>query len=159
MSFLLFAYEKLRLKRKISDLQYKQIVLAQKIENAQDQQSAYNQAISSAKNIVNVFTMSQMSGLNSSYSAAGSAADPTKMAQDMAAKQYGIMATSNLANSIFETAAQVPLQVNHMMEKELEAEQTNIESQLKLMQAKLTEVEKQEDNAAKQAAPKFGGQG
>ena len=165
MSFLIFAYRKLSLKRKISDGNFRLMLLDQKLTDKTQQIGELNQAISNGKNMTNIFAQSAMMNLETGFykdiqEKGGrdklTESEKATMSETFRKQQYDIMMQSNVANSIFETVSKAQLSQLNAEDKQIEAEKTNLESQLKLFGEELKSVEQGEDAAAKQMAPKFG---
>ena len=70
--------------------------------------------------------------------------------------QAANLAVNQAVNSVFDAATKYQLQTLHLKEQRITAEKNSLESQVKLETAELSEVEKAEDQAAKDSAPKFG---
>lgn len=165
MGFLIFAYRKLFLKRKINDLNYQSMVLSQKKQQITDQIGTIQQAISAAKSAVSLF--SNMAMQQTQKDVMSKYIDPktgqltdqskqTEMATELQTKQWGVMAANNLCNSIFEGADQAQLAYLNAMDSQISLQIANIDSQTKQLAPELENVEKAEDQAAKSEAPKFG---
>lgn len=166
MSFLIFAYRKLSLKRQISDKSYRLMVLSEKYSQKTEQIGAMQQAISSGKNMINIFAQGSMMNLNNEFmqkysdGKGGLTEEATKnqaiIQQEYQNKQYQAAMMSNMCNSVFEAASQAQMAQLNAENKRIDLEKNNLESQLKLLDGELKAVEQGEDAAAKQCAPKFG---
>lgn len=164
MSFLIFAYRKLSLKRKISDGNYRLLLLNDKLDQKTRQIGEVQQAISSAKNITNIFCQQSLltvqNDIMQKYTDGNGnmkeGVNQVSVMQEMNKAQMQTMFGSNIVNSIFETASKAQLAQLNAEDKQIEGEKSNLESQLSLWAAELKKVEEGEDQAAKQAAPKFG---
>lgn len=164
MGFLIFAYRKLFLKNRISDLQFKSMLLSMKQQKITEQIANVQEGMASAKNMVSVFTNNAMAQLNQQMLASGQNADGTQNTQalnpqlyaQMQAQQYQIAAQSNACNSVFEGAVKAQLSQLNAQDKQIQTQMASIDSQTKQLSAELEGVEKGESDAAKKAAPTFG---
>lgn len=167
MSFLLFAYRKLFLKRKINDLSFRQIILSQKQQRITEQVGLVQQALSAAKNVVSIFTSGKMNEARNDIME--KYFDPSNgqlrkdinvseafVQNELQRTQYAAMMTSQTANSIFEASNQAMLNPLNSEGTQIAQEMASGESQLKLLNAELESVEKAETEAAKQCTPRFG---
>jgi len=167
MSFLMFAYRKLALKRQISDKEYRSIVLSQQKQTMTDQIGQYQQAISSAKNSVSALVNNSMFTLtNEAYApfikdgkVDTTGVDQSKLAgiqENLRVQQYALMQGQSVTNSIFEASSQAKMAQLKSQESMIDTEAASLDSQLKQMREELTGIEKGETEAAKSEAPKFG---
>jgi len=168
MSFLMFAYRKLALKRQISDKEYRSIVISQQKQTMTEQVGVFQQSISAAKNSVSAAANATMSMIaQAAYSPfikdgkvdCSSAEAQAKLAgvqADLQAQNYAVMQASSATNSIFEASSQAKMSGLKAIEGMLDSEMANIESQLKQIREEVASVEKGETEAAKSEAPKFG---
>lgn len=178
MGFLVFAYRKLSLKRKISDLQFRQMQLSMEKQQLTDRVSTYQNQMSMGKDILQQAYGEPMQQLMFGYQAMSQQSNvfmspdmgngqpnqkfiaPKQRYQDL--MQQFMLPYSQLAsqyqglNSLFEQKEKSDLQRMHQQDTRIDQEMASLESQLKLMNAELQSVEKGEDEAAKQDAPKFG---
>lgn len=74
----------------------------------------------------------------------------------MTGVQGANLAVNHAVNSIFDAASDYEMKMLQMKDQRISGEKTSLESQLKTMEAELQSVEKAEDQAAKDSAPKFG---
>lgn len=147
MGFLIFAYRKLFLKRRINDLQYREMVLQQKKMNATEQIGNYQSIMSYQNDRMTASYQSQIFGMMQANKSNPNT-DNSVFAPIL--QQY------QLDKSIAQYGEQMQMQRLKNIDTQIEQEMASIESQLKLMTAELESVEKGEDQEAKQAAPKFG---
>ncbi len=75
---------------------------------------------------------------------------------DYQKSQNGLAMSQQVMNSIFTSSDKLEQENLHLQETQLEQENTSLETQLKLLREQLAGVEKGEDQAAKDVAPKFG---
>lgn len=174
MGFLIFAYRKLFLKRKINDLNFQAMMLSEKKQRITDQIGQTQQAMSSAKNMINIFTSSsiaykQTEDMSKYYEYVQ---DPknsniktlkpkegvnvSDIAYSSQIANAGIMAASNACNSIFDAVSTAQLNILNAEDSQISLQLANIDSQTKQLMPELESVEKAEDQAAKSEAPKFG---
>lgn len=161
MSFLIFAYRKLMLKRQINDLNFRQMVLSQKQQTITSQIGTMQQLTSAAKSMTNIFSQSAMSAMQMQmYGQYQNGEVPTedaaKIQKEMYAKQMFAMQATQITNSIFDSTGQTMMAPLNAAGTQIDLEMASIESQLKAKSAELESVEKGETEAAKQSAPKFG---
>lgn len=169
MGFLLFAFRKLQLQRRISQLEYRQVVLAQKLTDAQQVESQLQQALSSQKNLFsmaqNFASNSEMQNLYSQLTAGfnkqGMSTEESQQAImnaqiEMTNRQNIQNAQTAMTNSIFEGISNSRLAVVKAEEDRITQEQSSIDSQLSIQRKELESVEKGEQEDAKQDTPKFG---
>lgn len=172
MGFLIFAYRKLFLKRKINDLNYQAMVLSQRKQTITNQIGLVQQAISSAKNAVSMSTQillaaGQESVFNNYYNRDKDGKVTPKDGKDAAltqstyvnelnAKTQAITYGAQLTNSLFDRADQAQLAYLNQLDSQISLQIANIDSQTKQLMPELESVEKAEDQAAKSEAPKFG---
>jgi len=164
MGFLIFAYRKLFLKRKIDDIGYRQLVLSQKQQQMTEQVGVMQQAMAAGKNLLSVFSNGSLTNIQNDIMKQyykdgkfiGSDDDKLKIQNEVMQKQYAVMATNSACNSIFEAANTAMMAPLNAEGTQISMEMANNESQLKLLNAELESVEKAEDTAAKQCTPKFG---
>lgn len=151
MGFLIFAYRKLALKRKISDLQFREMSISMNKQLVAEKQSdaasifqSYNERLQSKYG----------QGMNELMTDPNTHkfipdAQFSPRAQEMQEEYYGIKQQAVFAETNY-------LKQLKSKETAMDQEMASIESQLKLLNAELQSVEKQEDEEAKQSAPKFG---
>lgn len=72
------------------------------------------------------------------------------------ASQSAMVAANGVVNSVFSATDESDLAYLHTQDQQYEQQKASLESQLKVERAELESVEKAEDNAAKDVAPKFG---
>lgn len=75
------------------------------------------------------------------------------------ASQQSLMVANNVINSVFAASDESELRCLNTKDTALSQEKASLESSLSLLNAEYTSVEKQEDQEAKNAAPKFGSMG
>lgn len=152
MGFLIFAYRKLFLKRRINDLQYREMVLQQKKMNATEQIGNYQSAVSYQNNIFQAGFQGQVYNLMKQYPQ-----NPQDPGNSVFMQEYSnLMGAYQQRKAAMEYQEQMQMQQIKNADTQIEQQMASIESQLKLMTAELESVEKGEDQEAKQAAPKFG---
>lgn len=199
MGFLIFAFRKLTLKKRINQMQFRQTLLSTAQQKIQNQISIMQQAKTSSENALqmvmqgsgnmaqNLFKSEMSSSTNLYYEKSKAYANILKAngndethvevmkakaeldsAKNAGEAKYqtafatyqttmaGLAATNNVINSIFSASEQSELNYLHQRDTALTQEMTSNESQLKLLSAEYTEVEKGEDQEAKNTAPKFG---
>ena len=161
MSFLVYAYRKLALKRQISDKEYRELVVSQQKQSMTDQIGQLQQQISAGKNMFSVFaSQANYQATQEVYGKYDGGkvpqAEAGQLQQTLQGKQYEIAYRTNISNSIFEAASQAQMAPMKAIESQLDLEMANLESQLKQLRPELESVEKGETEAAKSEAPKFG---
>lgn len=161
MSFLIFAYRKLVLKRQIGDGQFRQMVLSQQKQTMAEQIGQLQQSISAAKNIFSVLANGTMATIsqqvNAKYANGVTSDDQQRsIMQEIGSQQYSVMQRLNQSNSVFEAASTAQMSQIKSKESQIDSEMANLESRLKLLSGELESVEKGETEAAKSEAPKFG---
>lgn len=164
MGFLIFAYRKLFLKRKINDLNYQAMVLSQKKQNITDKIGQVQQAISSAKTLTasvasyttNALTNSIFKEFYNEDRTPKSTEAAMQAQMKLSAGQQAIATAGNLTNSLFEASDQAQLAYLNSIDSQISLQIANIDSQTKQLMPELESVEKAEDQAAKSEAPKFG---
>jgi len=165
MSFLMFAYRKLALKRQIGDKEYRQLVLSQQKQTMTDQIGQYQQMVSAAKNATSTLMNSSMFALQTEAYAPYKQTDGTYnvdqskdagIKQALGEKQYALMQANSITSSIFEASSQATMSQLKGQESMIDTEMASLDSQLKQMHEELAGVEKGETEAAKSDAPKFG---
>lgn len=161
MSFLIFAYRKLALKRQIGDKEYRQMILSQQKQTMTEQIGLLQQSISAAKNIFSTLANGSLYSVQqevlSKYSNGVVPQDQqASIYQEIQNKQYEIAQRTSMANSVFEAASQAQMSQVKIKESQIDSEMANLESQLKTLRPELESVEKAETEAAKSEAPRFG---
>lgn len=174
MGFLIFAYRKLFLTRKINDLGFQSMLLSQKRQQITAQISNIEQSMASAKNMINIFTSTsiaykQSQDMSKYYEYVQDPRNPNSkilkpkdgvaaenMMYTTQAANAEIMAAGNICNSVFDAISTAQLNALHAEDSQMELQSKNIESQLKLLNEEVQGVEKAESEAAKSEAPKFG---
>lgn len=168
MGFLIFAYRKLFLKRKINDLNYQAMALSQRKQEITNQIGNVQQAMASAKNVINIFTSTSLSAIQTSALTDNytkndkggyklkDGVSQTDLYNTINEKQQAILAGSQIANSIFETANTSQLNQLNAIDSQISLQLANIDSQTQQLVPELQAVEKAEGEAAKSEAPKFG---
>ena len=161
MSFLVFAYRKLALKRQIGEKEFRQLTISQQKQTMSDRIGVIQQGISSAKNIFTA--MSQLSSDTAQMNAsnriqvAGITDDQKMIIQkQFYAETFALAQRASIGNSIFEAASQAQMKELKSKESQMDSEMANLESQIKLLRPELESVEKGETDAAKSDSPKFG---
>ncbi|MEI8129804.1 MAG: hypothetical protein WCG95_09350, partial [bacterium] len=118
------------------------------------------QAMSTAQNTMNAFTNNSIMKMQQEYlnpdGTPKSGIDRTSLYNEMNVKQQTILFQSNTFNSIFDAANKAQLTQLNAMDTQISQQMASLESQLKPLNNELQNVEKAEDEAAKQIAPKFG---
>lgn len=167
MGFLIFAYRKLFLKRKINDLNYQAMVLSQRKQTITNQIGLVQEAISSAKNAVSLFTQAALGAAQKEvykdfYKDPN---DPKELIEGknssdlytaMSAKTQAITYGAQAINSLFDMQDKAQLTYLNQLDSQISLQIANIDSQTKQLMPELESVEKAEDQAAKSEAPKFG---
>lgn len=175
MAFLVFAVRKLFLKRKINDLSFRSIMLSQQRQSVTEKINSVMQSISQAKSSSAFAASSLQAQLASQFQKdSKNIFDPNKAIEnaeeisdeqrteltnlqaEYTNKQAAISMSSQMTNSIFESAAQAQLAPLNVVDSQISLEMSNIETQLKLLNPELESVEKAETEAAKQETPRFG---
>ncbi len=153
MGFLIFAYRKLFLKRRINDLQFQEMSLQQKKMNATQQIGNYQSAFSYQNNIFQAGMQGQVYNLMKQYPQTPQADGTPSLFMQEYTK---MMVPYQQKQAEMQYQEQMQMQQIKDADTQIEEKMASIESQLKLMSAELESVEKGEDQAAKQDAPKFG---
>lgn len=164
MGFLIFAFRKLDLKRRINDKQFSQMLLSNKQQQITSQISNMEQSMSSAQSTLSSLTSGSIMNLQQQVmsqcvGADGKAIEGVNQAavmMQMQAKQQAMMFQSNTLNSVFDAVSKAQLKQLHNEDTSISQQMASLESQLKVETAELANVEKSEDEAAKSTAPKFG---
>lgn len=163
MGFLIFAYRKLFLTRKINDLNFRLMSLSQKKQQITDQVGNMQQAMSSGKNSLSAMSSNALSqaqqSIMSKYYDGGKlkeGVDQTFVYNEYQQATSQVMAQTNLCNSVFENTSQTQLKQLNSMDSAISLQCASIESQLKQLNGELEGVIKGEEAAAKAEAPKFG---
>jgi len=168
MSFLIFAYRKLSLKRKINDLNFKVMMLQDKEQAALTKISDTQQSMSTMQSIMTATGSAQMSQMTNSimskyYEKGENGAmtpkagiDANVVNQEMYKANYEHAAQESLFKGMFDAKNKAELTVLNQQSTQIGQQKSAIESQLKQLNSELEGVEKGEDQAAKQDAPKFG---
>lgn len=178
MGFLIFAYRKLFLKRKVNDLNFQAMVLSQKKQTITQQISLTQEAMSNSKNLINMLSSSSMASIQSNvYSEyfqknGNGMFDPSKRteayakadaneiqmmaSQRMQTEQARVMMTNAFCGSVFDAVDKAQLTQLNMLDSQISMQIANIDSQTKQLMPELESVEKAESEAAKSEAPKFG---
>lgn len=169
MGFLIFAYRKLFLKRKINDLNYQSMILSQKKQQITDQIGAVQQAITTAKSALSLFTQAGIQSAQKEvynkyydidektgkYTPKGDV-DQSSFMNELNLKTQAKAYAGQFANSLFEASDQAQLSYLNQLDSQISMQIANIDSQTKQLMPELESVEKAEDQAAKSEAPKFG---
>lgn len=168
MGFLIFAYRKLFLKRKINDLNYQAMVLSQRKQTITSQIGLVQEAISSAKNAVSLFTQAALGVAqkevykdfykdpNDPNKGIVEGKDASGLYTAMNAKTQAITYGAQAINSLFDMQDKAQLAYLNQLDSQISLQIANIDSQTKQLMPELESVEKAEDQAAKSEAPKFG---
>jgi len=163
MGFLIFAYRKLFLKRRIDDIDFEMMCLSQKKERITSNIGIMQQAFNSMKNQTNMFAQGAMYDSQSSIMQKYGDKNGNISAENRAAANYELQSSqmaityqTQMANSVFEQSSQMQLTPLHAEDSQMTTRMANLESQSKMLQKELENVEKGEDNAVKNEAPKFG---
>ena len=161
MSFLVFAYRKLSLKRQINEKEFRQLTLSQQKQTMSEKIGVLQQSISAGKNIFSALANSSMYNtqqeINSKYpNGVIPEGERAGIQQQLQNKQYEVAMRTSLSNSIFEAVSNSQMQMLKGTESQMDSEMANLESQLKLIRPELESVEKGETDAAKSEGPKFG---
>ena len=160
MGFLIFAFRKLSLKRQINDKNFRLMMLSNDLQKITSNISTVQQAMSTAQNTMNAFTNNSIMKMQQEYlnpdGTTKSGIDRTSLYNEMNVKQQTILFQSNTFNSIFDAANKAQLTQLNAMDTQISQQMASLESQLKPLNNELQNVEKAEDEAAKQIAPKFG---
>lgn len=163
MSFLIFAFRKLFLKRQINEKSFRLMQLSMRKNDITEEIGNVQQAFGSAKNMVSIFSsntiMSAQKSIMEKYTDKDGelkeGCQNKAMEEWMNAQQQNQMQTA-IVNQLFETASKSQLQMLNITDTQISTEMASIESQLKQLNAELESVEKGETEAAKQEAPKYG---
>ena len=177
MGFLIFAYRKLFLTRKMNDLSFKSMLLSQKKQQITSQIAQVQENISNAKTMTNMMGSIASSGINNSVMSEYYEKDPkgsmvlkkeftdkglnantiqAQITQDINTRQQAIMFTNAACGSIFDAVDKTQLAALNAEDTHIEMQIKNIESQSIQLKPELESVEKAEADAAKSSAPKFG---
>lgn len=166
MGFLIFAYRKLSLIRRIHDLQYRQMVLTEREHRITDQIGLVQQAVSIGKNIINTLSSGSLFTLQKEIRdkytdpATGQVSlkpeDQQKLMLEMDERKNQILYATGASNSIFEASNQAIMGPLNAEDSSITMQIKAIDSQLTLMNKELESVEKGESEAAKMCTPKFG---
>lgn len=159
MSFLLFAYRKLDLTRRINEKNYRLMLISNEHQKKVTEIGNLQQCISSAQSTISMLSGSSIMEANKQFTSACTGADSNTQMQAWAtfqAKQQEASQKANLMNSVFDATSKAQLAQLNAIDTQLTMEMKNLESQLKPLSEELANVEKAEGEAAKQAAPKFG---
>jgi len=168
MSFLIFAYRKLSLKRKINDLNFKVMMLSEQEQTKLTQIGDMQQAASRMSSIMTSNNSAQMGQINNNFMQQYYDRDSDnryklKDGFDASAANAAIwqanndaMAKNSLFTGAFEAQNKAQMTVLNQQSTQISQEKSLIESQLKQLNGQLDGVEKAEDDAAKKDAPKFG---
>lgn len=162
MSFLMHAFMKLVLKRRITQFDYRQTTVNQQKYNVTKQIGAIEQAIASARNVANTLASSSSMLISQGYMKKYegkelTTADQQKISLEIQAAQFAAVQTNNAINSVFDTAARAKLDPLKAMDDQYEQELASITSQRQLCTAELKAQEEGEKDAAKSTASSFVG--
>ena len=163
MGFLIFAYRKLFLTRKINDLQFKSMMLSQRKQDITANINTISEVMSSGKELLNAISSKYLSTIQqeimSKYydgSKLKQGVDQTYVYNEYQRETSDIMARASMCNSIFEGNNKAQLKQLNSQDTQIETQIKNNDSQLAQLNSELQSVEKAEDAAAKSEAPKFG---
>lgn len=169
MGFLIFAYRKLFLKRKIDDLNFRAMELSQKKMAMTEKMGSVQQAASQGQEALSLWTNNQMSYIQRDFQSqfpsvfgnyGGQAQQPVSMDPRalFAYKQLQeqVAGQAQWIKAGFDAQDQAQLKQLHVIDAALDQEIALIDSQIKQLTPELENVEKAEDKAAKDEAPKFG---
>jgi len=168
MSFLIFAYRKLSLKRKINDLNFKLMMLQQRENTLTEKVGNMQQSMSMTQSIMTAVNSSQMSQMTDSIlgkyydkDANGkmtpkAGIDANVVNQEMYKANYEATAQNSLFSGYFEAQNKAQMTTLNQQGNQISQQKLTIESQLKQYNSEYEGVEKGEDDAAKKEAPKFG---
>lgn len=163
MGFLIFAYRKLFLKRKIDDLNYRAMVLSQKKMAMMDQIGSVQQISSQSQEALSIWSSDRAMGLEKHYQDVfrqnpnnGQNGMDSPIVMQYRADQMRLANQVQEMKSGFDMKDQMQLKQLHAMDTAIDQEIALIDSQVKQLTPELENVEKAEDKAAKDEAPKFG---
>jgi len=168
MGFLIFAYRKLSLKRKINDLNFKVMMLQDKEQSMLTKIGNTQQSMSNMQSIMTATGSAQMAQMTNSILAKyydkddkgnmklKADTDANLLNQEMYKANYEHAAQESLFKGMFDAKNKSELTVLNQQSTQISQQKASIESQLKQLSGELEGVEKAEDQAAKQDAPKFG---
>ena len=159
MGFLIFAFRKLSLKRQINDKNFRLMMLSNDQQKITANISTVQQAMSTAQNTINAFTSNSIMKVQQQYlnsDGTPKAGLDNTIYPAMNAQLQAIQYKSNNVNSIFDQVNKVQLTQLNAIDTQISQQMASLESQLKPLNNELQNVEKAEDEAAKQIAPKFG---
>ncbi len=159
MGFLIFAFRKLSLKRQINDKNFRLMMLSNDQQKITANISTVQQAMSTAQNTINAFTSNSIMKVQQQYlnsDGTPKAGFDNTIYPAMNAQLQAIQYKSNNFNSIFDQVNKVQLTQLNAIDTQISQQMASLESQLKPLNNELQNVEKAEDEAAKQIAPKFG---
>ena len=163
MSFLIFAYRKLDLTRRINEKNYRLMLISNEHQRMVTQIGNMQQCMSATQNTISMLSGNSIMNATQQFQAtcmgAGTATDANTQMQaavKFQAAQQAATYKANLMNSVFDVQSKTQLAQLNAIDTQLTMEMKSLESQLKPLSEELTNVEKAEGEAAKQAAPKFG---
>jgi hypothetical protein len=158
MGLLLFAFRKLDLKRRINRANYRLMQISNQRQRVQDQMDQLQQCLSNSKNMFEYANSNAMMADNQAFftNCNENSGMNTDFMYQMQNRQLQYAQKAQMFNSVFEARKESLLKPLSMMDEQFDTEQANLETRLKSMQAELQNVEKAEDNEAKNSAPKFG---
>jgi len=160
MGFLIFAFRKLSLKRQINEKNFRLMMLSNDLQKITSNISTVQQAMSTAQNTMNAFTSNSIMKVQQQYLKADGTpkegSDQNIIYPAMNVQLQAIQSKTNHLNSIFDQVNKVQLTQLNAMDTKISQQMASLESQLKPLNYELQNVEKAEDEAAKQIAPKFG---
>ncbi len=160
MGFLIFAFRKLSLKRQINEKNFRLMMLSNDLQKITSNISTVQQAMSTAQNTMNAFTSNSIMKVQQQYLKADGTPkegnDQNIIYPAMNVQLQAIQSKTNHLNSIFDQVNKVQLTQLNAMDTKISQQMASLESQLKPLNYELQNVEKAEDEAAKQIAPKFG---
>lgn len=164
MGFLIFAYRKLLLKRRINDKNFRLLTLSQQQQTATERVGQQQRAFAAQKSTISCTTSAamalQMESIYKKY-ADGSTNKIQEGKELLAQKelqvtQAAIMAGASLWSNVIEAQSQAQMEPLNAESTQISLEMASLESELKLLNAELESVEKAESESAKQCTPKFG---
>lgn len=170
MSLLIFAYRKLDIIRRKSDLEYKLMEIKRKLYDMHDYASniadgsvSLNDLMKAPPSMFNRMSMFMMYSHQASMAGAQEkfafmsqtpGAIPP-MANPQLQQQYSQMLFKNLYDQEREKFKKIEEKVLNEQNKKLDMEASKVEAQLKMLEAELSSTKEAEDKAAKDSAPKY----
>lgn len=164
MGFLIFAFRKLTLRRQISNIQFKLMNMGIDKQRLMEQSNQMQSSIDMFGSLMQQaygtpimnYQMQMQSAIANQMSAGGGQTNPSDMIQQYMRPYQELTQAYMQQKSIFDIQQKAAMQQIHSKETQMDQEMDRLNSQLKLMQEEMQNVEKGEDQEAKQAAPKFG---